>query len=332
MACQSAQAPHSAFGISGFKGIPLTGPYLFSDIQWGMLRIVILVVAIGAGGLAAWLSVRYLGQEPRVVEIEAAIPMADVLVLAENLPRGSVVAETNLRWQPLPLSAVPEAAIRRDNRPDAVAQLAGQVARADLLMGDAVRASHLVEGGAGLMSLVLRSGMRAVGLRITDDTTAGGFILPDDKVDIIHTVVRDMDGDGVATGISRTILTNVRVLAIGQKSAQSAAKNTATGETVETGADVTAFGETATVEVTPEQAEILTAAQSSGSLSLSLRAVSDFGDTATGALAIIEGGAVSPRVGDQKSALSSTGDGSTRSGASVRVIGGGEVLTVNVQN
>lgn len=293
-----------------------------------MLRIVILIVALGAGGLAAWLSVGYLGQKPQVVEIAAEVPRAEILVLAENLPRGSIIAEENLRWQPLPLDAVPDLAIRREDRPGALDDIVGQVARKDLSMGDALRDSNLVDGGAGLMSLVLRPGMRAVGLRITDDKTAGGFILPNDKVDIIHTVVRDIDGDGVATGISRTILTNVRVLAIGQTSAESAAKNTATGETVKAGADVTAFGETATVELTPEQAEILTAAQSSGSLSLSLRAVSDFGDTAIGAMAIIEGEAL-PKPTFEASAASPS---DAAAASTVRVIGGGEILTVSLRD
>lgn len=295
-----------------------------------MLRIIILLVALGSGGLAAWMSVRYLDQQPEVVEIAADIPKAEILVLQQPLPRGSVVARDDLRWQTLPEEAVPDMAIRRAERPEAADDLIGRVARADLLKGDALRLESLVDGGAGLMSLVLQPGMRAVSLRITEDTTAGGFILPDDRVDILHTVVRDMDGDGEATGLSRTILTNVRVLAIGQVSARSAARNTDTGTTVETGSDVTAFGKTATVELTPRQVEILTAAQSSGALSLSLRAVSDFGDTAIGADAVIEGTApVRPGL-DTSTAGNAAGP--ERAAASVRVIDGGEVRTVSLTN
>ncbi|CAM4370772.1 Flp pilus assembly protein CpaB [Palleronia rufa] len=295
-----------------------------------MLRIIILLVALGAGGLAAWMSVRYLGQQPQVVEVAVDVPRAEVLVLGQALPRGSVISADDLRWQPLPIEGVPEMAILREERPGAAEELVGRVARADLLKGDALRAENLVDGGAGLMSLVLRPGMRAVGVRITEDNTAGGFILPDDKVDILHTVVRDVDGDGQATGLSRTILTNVRVLAIGQTSARSAAKNVETGATVRPGSDVTAFGDTATVELTPEQAEILTAAQSSGALSLSLRAVSDFGDTAIGADAIIEATGSDRKQAEASGAA--RGKGPQPGPGSVRVIDGGEIRTVSLQN
>ncbi|WP_435312295.1 Flp pilus assembly protein CpaB [Primorskyibacter sedentarius] len=295
-----------------------------------MLRVVILLFALGAGGLAAWLSASYLSQQPQVVEVQVEVPKADVLVLNQNLPRGSVLAAGDLRWQELPLEALPELAIRRDAMPDAAEDLLGRVARADLMKGDALRLASLVDGGAGLMSLVLRPGMRAVGLRITVDKIAGGFILPDDKVDILHTVVRDVDGDGKATGLSRTILTNVRVLAIGQVSARSAAKNTDTGEMVETGSDVTAFGETATVELTPEQAEILTAAASSGALSLSLRAVSDFGETAIGAEAIIEG----PSRLEQPVTVTLEDEPQRpeKLASTIRLIDGGETRTITLKN
>ncbi|WP_299970835.1 Flp pilus assembly protein CpaB [uncultured Roseobacter sp.] len=294
-----------------------------------MLRIFLLFVALGAGGLAAWMSARYIGQQPETVEIEVQVPTAEILVLGQPLPRGSVVTEEDLRWQALPLEALPEMAIIRTEQPDAARTAIGRVARADLLQGDALRMESLVDGGAGLMSLVLTPGMRAVGIRITEDTTAGGFVLPDDRVDILHTVVRDIDGDGQATGISRTILTNVRVLAIGQVSARSAARNTETGDTVETGSDVTAFGETATVELSPEQAEILTAAQSSGALSLSLRAVSDFGDTEVGADAMIEG---ATRESRDVAPLALNEDDATREPVTVRVIDGGQTRTVSLTN
>ena len=294
-----------------------------------MLRIVILVVALGTGGIAAWMSSRYIRQQPQVVEIEIEVPKADILVLNQALPRGSIVAQENLRWQALPVEALPEMAIRRDANPEAAEEVVGRVARADLMKGDALRLASLVEGGAGLMSLVLRPGMRAVGLRITPDKTAGGFILPDDKVDILHTVVQDVDGDGQATGLSRTILTSVRVLAIGQVSAKSAAKNIDTGNMTGEGSDVTAFGETATMEVTPEQAEILTAAQSSGSLSLSLRAVSDFGDTAIGADALIEG----PGRLAEELALAVDSDITAPTAAgTIRLIAGGLMQTVTLEN
>lgn len=290
-----------------------------------MLRIIIFLLAIGSGTLAAWMSVRYLSGQPQVVEIAVEIPQSEILVLGESLPRGSIVSTDDLRWQVLPVEAVPEMAILRDEQPTAPENFVGRVARTDLRKGDALRVESLVDGGAGLMSLILQPGMRAVGVRISEEKTAGGFILPDDKVDILHTLLRDVNGDGQVTGISRTILTNVRVLAIGQVSARSAAKNAETGTAVKPGSDVTAFGETATLELTPEQAEILISAQSSGSLSLSLRAVSDFGETAIGMDVI----GTAPAGADRRMAAAA---GPAPTVGSVRVIDGGEIRTVSLGN
>src|SRR3954462_8938948 len=112
------------------------------------------------------------------------------------------------------------------------------------------------------MSAILPSGMRAVAISIDNRgaTSAGGFILPNDRVDVIRTSRIGDDSNAAVT--SETILTNIRVLAIGQNVQEH------NGEKVVT-------GETATLELMPAQAEVVTLAQKTGQLSLALRSLAD---------------------------------------------------------
>ena len=120
--------------------------------------------------------------------------------------------------------------------------------------------SKLIGEGQSFMSSILPSGKRAVATQIAADTSAGGFILPNDYVDVIMT--RRSDAARAATGgfITETILKNIRVLAIDQ-----------TIQEDEEGKKVK-VGETATLELTPQQAEIITVAQQMADrLTLALR-------------------------------------------------------------
>ena len=114
------------------------------------------------------------------------------------------------------------------------------------------------------MSSMLPAGARAVATSIAADTSAGGFILPNDFVDVIMTRRADAAG-GAGNGFStETILKNIRVLAIDQ-----------TIQEDEEGKK-TRVGQTATLELTPEQAEIITVAQQMADrLTLALRSIKD---------------------------------------------------------
>jgi pilus assembly protein CpaB len=112
------------------------------------------------------------------------------------------------------------------------------------------------------MAAILPTGMRAVSTQISPETGAGGFILPNDRVDVILTR-RDKDIDKSGDGrVSETVLTNIRVLAIDQNVEE---KN---GQKV-------VVGKTATLELTPAQVETLTVSQQLGTLSLALRSITD---------------------------------------------------------
>jgi pilus assembly protein CpaB len=229
---------------------------------------------------AAGAAVLMLGQEPPPPVIQAAPAPAmrteDVLVAAADLPMGQTLKGADLRWQAWPADAVPGGFITRSSAPTALEDTTGSIARQPFLGGEPIRREKLIRAdGSGFMSAILPSGMRAVAITIDTRgaTSAGGFILPNDRVDVIRTY-RDDEASrsgGADVHISQTILANIRVLAIGQTVQER------NGEKVVT-------GETATLELTPAQAELVTLGQKVGQLSLALRSLTDANQTDADAL------------------------------------------------
>jgi pilus assembly protein CpaB len=225
-------------------------------------RILVLVVALAAGGVAALLAGR--SNEPAPVKKAApAIATVDVLVAKSDIPTGNKISPQDVEWQAWPTSASTGNFIRKTNRPDAIEKMSGMIARSPFVAGEPIRDAKLVDAeGSGYMAAILPTGMRAISTQISPETGAGGFILPNDHVDVILTR-RERDADGSNDKqTSETILRNVRVLAIDQTVKE---KN---GQKV-------VVGKTATLELTPHQAESLTLAQHLGSLSLALRSITD---------------------------------------------------------
>lgn len=260
-----------------------------------MLRLIVVLIAVLAGGAAGWLALQATWREPVAVTAVVEAPQIDVLTPNVDLLRGAKIAQGHLGWGSWPEAQVKPGMILKAEQPDAPSDLVGRALRSNLYAGEPLRKAHLAEGAGGFLSLALQPGMLALGVQISDDTTAGGFILPNDQVDVLHTVVRDVDGDGTATGVTRTILTNLRVLAIGQTTFKE--ETLVIKAPTEEGAAVpppgvpgsTLIGKTATLEVSGEQAEVLLAAAASGRLALGLRAAEDFGLSGIGDLEMIEG-------------------------------------------
>lgn len=227
-------------------------------------RLVVLTVAIAAGGVAAMLAGR--STKPPAVKPEPAakVDTVDILVAKSDIPLGQAIAPGDVQWQAWPATTASGNFIRKTDRPTVVEELTGQIARAPFVAGEPVREAKLVNAkGSGFMAAILPSGMRAVSTQISPETGAGGFILPNDHVDVILTRrTRDGDKGGGETQSSETILSNIRVLAIDQNIAEK-------------GGQKVVVGKTATLELTPGQAETLALAQHLGSLSLALRSITD---------------------------------------------------------
>ena len=230
-------------------------------------RIVILGVAVVAGGLAALLMAG--GSEPPPPPAPAPVvkqlDTVDVLIAKNDIGIGQSVGGADLAWQQWPTASAASGFIKRSDRGNAVEEIAGSVARMPISAGEPVRENRLIKAkGSGYMAAILPSGMRAFSTEISAETGAGGFILPNDHVDVILSR-RDREAEratSVESFISETILTDVRVLAIDQTVED---KN---GQKV-------VVGKTATLELTQRQSETLALSRQLGTLTLALRSLAD---------------------------------------------------------
>jgi pilus assembly protein CpaB len=224
-------------------------------------RVIVLVIAITAALGAAWIAKRIVSGPREVFEVQKTVGAVDVLVAANNINLGDSVHAADLKWQQWPAEGLAPGLISKANDPDAPNELSGAIARAPFIAGEPIKEQKLIKvSEGGVMAAILPSGMRAISTPIREETAAGGFILPNDRVDVI--LSRRVQVGNKEDHVSDTVLRNVRVLAIGQTLENKDGEKVATGKT-------------ATLELTPRQTEILALAQSLGDISLSLRSLAD---------------------------------------------------------
>jgi pilus assembly protein CpaB len=227
-------------------------------------RIVVLTIAVGAGGVAAYLA--SMSDKTPATEPVAQLPTVDVLVAKSDIGLGQTVTPEDMIWQTWPAATASNTFIRRNERPDATTQIAGSIARSPFIAGEPIREPKLIKAnGSGFMAAILPQGTRAISTEISPETGAGGFILPNDRVDVVLTR-REKNPDPKATNpdisVSIVLLSNIRVLAIDQAPKEKDGQNTVIGKTV-------------TLELKPEQVPVLSAARQAGVLSLALRSIAD---------------------------------------------------------
>jgi pilus assembly protein CpaB len=204
-------------------------------------QIAVLVIAVAAGGIAAVLAGRSPEQPPAAAPV-AQLETAEVLVAGADIGMGNSVSAQELRWQTWPAAAAGASFIRKSDRPDAINQLAGSIARVPFADGEPIREGKFIRAnGSGYMAAVLPSGMRAISTDISPETGAGGFILPNDHVDVI---LSQKKADSIEH-VSETILSNVRVLAIDQAVEEKNGQRVVDGKTA-TRATVRATSQRAT--------------------------------------------------------------------------------------
>jgi pilus assembly protein CpaB len=227
-------------------------------------RIVVLTIAVGAGGIAAYLASGSDSTPPPAAPV-AQLQTVDVLVAKADIGLGQTVTPNDMQWQTWPAATASNTFIRRNERPDATTQIAGSIARAPFIAGEPIREAKLVKAdGSGFMAAILPTGMRAVSTEISAETGAGGFILPNDRVDVLLTrrEKNPNPAGGADIVVSEIILANLRVLAIDQAPKEKDGQNSVIGKTV-------------TLELKPEQTATLAAARQAGTLSLALRSIAD---------------------------------------------------------
>src|SRR5271165_7597826 len=239
------------------------------------LRLIIVGV-VAAMAFAAAYALLAQGAQPAQPVAQAApkIDVEQVLVASQDLPMGTVINDGVVVWQAWPKAALSELMITKSGNANAAQDVTGSMTRTAFIRGEPIRRDKVVKAGTGgFMSAILPSGMRAVAIKIDNggDTSAGGFILPNDRVDVVR-LARDDEATkarGVEVINAQTILANVRVLAIGQNVEEQ------NGKKVVTGAN-------ATLELDPDQVNLIILAQQSGNsnLHLVLRSLADSGGPA----------------------------------------------------
>ena len=185
-------------------------------------RVAVLGVALGAGVIAAVLALNLSGPARALRSSDAAAPTGDadqVLVAAKDIPMGATLDDGPIvTGRSGRGTSSPPISSRRETSPTPSTQVVGAIVRATFFAGEPISEAKLVRSDRGFMSAILPAGKRAVATKISADTSAGGFILPNDRVDVIMT--RRVDRrSGAASGdeyLTETILNNVRVLAIDQ--------------------------------------------------------------------------------------------------------------------
>jgi len=230
-------------------------------------RVAVLGIAVATAGLAAFLMRSVVSSEgPAEAATQSAVLNATkVLVASRDLGLGETIHSDDMMWLAWPEDGLSPIFINQKAAPNGKTDWAGAFVRAPLVAGEPVSRGKVAKpDGAGVMSTILDAGMRAVGIEISAQTGAGGFILPNDRVDVILTYKHKIrvEGRQIDAVESATIMENIRILAIDQTFRD------------EDGQQVV-VGRTATLEMPVEFAETLALAGAMGNLSLALRSLMD---------------------------------------------------------
>jgi len=228
--------------------------------------IVLALVALALAGATVFLARGWLDAERAAIAARAPVEEAErpairVLVAKTDLVVGQFLKPEHLRWQAWPDETVaPSYAIEGERR---LEEFVGAVVRKGIATGEPVTDRRVVKPGErGFLAAVLEPGMRAVSVPVNATTGIAGFVFPGDRVDVILThgiKTEDADGKSIVRRASETVLSNVRVLAVDQRTDDDSTE--------------AAVAKTATLEVTAKQAEIVSVVGELGKLSLALRSL-----------------------------------------------------------
>ncbi len=223
--------------------------------------IIVAIVLAGATTVLTRSWLRAQKQEVEAAPLALPTPSKSVLVARHRLARGAIITPADLVWRPWPEAGLDPAYVQLGTHPPEY--FGGWVAREPVGPGEPLTEAKVVAPGSrGFLAAALQPGMRAVSVAVTPTNAASGFIAPGDMVDLLVTLVVPTTAKSSSERrAAETVQENIRVIAIDQK------LDTKAGETV--------AAHTATLEVTPKQAEIISLASEIGKLSLVLRSLSD---------------------------------------------------------
>jgi pilus assembly protein CpaB len=217
---------------------------------------IALVVAVFFGLIAAYGIYNFLSERQKAEETLRAANQ-EIVIAAQDIPPGTTFNEETmkkglLKTTPWPKNSIPAGAFSSQQ------QIVGKVNRVKILANEPILESRLAGEGAGL-TVRLEAGKRAIALSVNEIVGVSGFIVPDDRVDVILTTTPLSAGD--STKISKIVMQNKRVLSVAQSTEQKDGKPQ--------------LARSITLEVTPEEAEKLSLASSEGQIALALRGLGD---------------------------------------------------------
>lgn len=225
-------------------------------------RILVLVGAIVAAGFAAILARGLVGSQDKAAAAPP-VELTEVLVASRAIEVGTKLGAADVKWMGWPKAAIDPAFMTKEAQPKAIEDAAeGAIARSPLSPGQPLTGQNIIKGdGGGFMAAVLTPGKRAVSVKLSAERGAGGFILPNDRVDVILTRKTGQDASGSANYQAATVLSDIRVLAVDQTADEE-------------GDSKAIVGKTATLELTEREAETVALSEAMGDLSLALRSLS----------------------------------------------------------
>jgi len=216
---------------------------------------VLILLSLGLGALSAWGANNWVKAQ---LAGDDSANAEHVVVAAMDIPYGTKVEGRHLSVISMPIGTAPKNAFREAQ------QVEGKVATIDVARGEILLQERFAdhEGGSTLAALVAQN-MRAVTVRVDDVVGVAGFLLPGNRVDVVS--ARLDQATRIAT--TRTILTNLKVLAVDQTS--STDKNDPV------------IVRAVTLEMNQAQSEILMKAKEEGTIQLTLRNPHDSSVAAT---------------------------------------------------
>lgn len=241
--------------------------------------LFVFAAAAAAGVLVLMLRGLFIGsKKPEVHVAPPPVEVTEILVAASRIDPGKFVNADQLRWQAWPSKIVDATFIRKSNGQSIAAIVDGAVARAPIVEGEPVTMAKIIKAqGAGVMAATIAPGMRALAVPVKIENIAGGFVQPNNRVDVLD--VRMASATTATSGIRRIVpqmtallgpsvlAANVRVLAVDQ---------TADGKDQK----IVSMVRTVTLELTPEQVQAVVSARSEGDISLALHSLGDDGQEA----------------------------------------------------
>lgn len=231
-------------------------------------QVIALALAAASGLGAVVLANSFMRPPPPAPKVVEKAEGIQVLVARSDIGLGQIANEANFRWQDWPRDASVRNFITRQTRPQAIVDLTGTIARIPISAGEPINEQKLVRAGqGGVLAAILRPGFRAMSIKISEQTAAGRLILPNDHVDILI-VRRNPTKRGQEEAVPETLLHNIRILAIGQAIETKESRRSLEGAT-------------ATLELTPRDAETLAQATAGGDLTLTLRSIADIAPDAS---------------------------------------------------